>query len=135
MVSKELLQQTLGHLTVKEVVSTDKNRIDNNIYYTVNEIDILQSVNIYELAFKCKLWALNLTTIEGYAKHLNGFQLSTRLSMKDCYPYQCICEVTYYEKYKDNIKQELVIKIADSEPEAIFKACNYIMELNDGKIS
>ena len=57
MISKELLQCLNKHLTIDEVVSNDKNRIDNNIYWLVKEIDILQSKNIYELEHQYKVWA------------------------------------------------------------------------------
>ena len=57
-ISKELLQCLNKHLTIDEVISNDKNRIDNNIYWSVKEIDILQSKNIYELAhLNLKQWA------------------------------------------------------------------------------
>ena len=59
MISKELLQQVVKNLTVKEIVSTDNNKIDNNIYYNVEEIGILQAINIYELMGKVKEWALD----------------------------------------------------------------------------
>lgn len=45
MISKELLQNTMGCLTIDKIVSTDNNRIDDNIYFNVKEIDILQCIN------------------------------------------------------------------------------------------
>lgn len=61
-ISKELLQCLNKHLTIDKVISNGQNRIDNNIYWSVKEIDILQSRNIYELAFELKEWAFS----EGY---------------------------------------------------------------------
>ena len=87
-ISKELLQCLNKHLTIDEVISNDKNRIDNNIYWSVKEIDILQSKNIYELAYKCKEWAFkkNYTIVDGidgigedicYIMKISGYSLES----------------------------------------------------------
>ena len=56
-VSKELLQCLNKHLTIDKVISNTKNRIDNNIYWSIKELDILQSKNVYELVhLKLKEW-------------------------------------------------------------------------------
>ena len=57
-ISKELLQCLNKHLTIDKVISNNKNRIDNNIYWSIKELDILQSKNVYELVhLKLKEWA------------------------------------------------------------------------------
>ena len=72
IISKELLQCLNKHLTIYEVISNDKNRIDNNIYWSVKEIDILQSKNIYELSIELKEWAYS----QGYMMKIeNHFHL------------------------------------------------------------
>ena len=124
MISKELLQQIVG-LIVKEVVSTDINRIDNNIYYNIEEIDILQSINIFELSYRCREWA-----------RTNGYEVSA------CRPIVSNDEgkavINYW--YKSYIFKfelgvchgpEQILKFdvnVSSEPEAVFKACEWILE-------
>jgi hypothetical protein len=124
MISKELLQRIVNNLTVKEVVSTDDNRIDNNIYYTLEEIDILQSINIYELAYRCREWARN-----------NEYEVSA------CRPIVSNDEgkavINYW--YKSYIFKfelgayhgtEQILKFdvnVSSEPEAVFRACEWIL--------
>lgn len=132
MISKELLSEILD--IGLDYVS--HKLVDNQIEYKFESKDeqygflLEEEINVYELAHKCKEWALGLKTVEDYSKYLNGFELSTKLIMKDCFPYQCICEVSYRTKYKNSIRQEKCLKIAESEPKAILKACEWILKSN-----
>ena len=76
MISKELLQNTMGCLTIDKIVSTDNNRIDDNIYFNVKEIDILQCINKYELANKCKEWAFEEGFVISSAKMYNSYYVA-----------------------------------------------------------
>ena len=105
MISKELLSEVLSSLTLLEIID---GKIDNNVYFKVEEIDILQSVNIYELAHKCKEWAKRKEyTITMYL-HLDTVAITI---------------------YKDSKKVFSTPSMTvQTEPEAIFKACQWILD-------
>ena len=94
MITKELLSEVLGVYKIIEpygnilVWEWDKSYSNNNC-----------SINIYELAHKCKEWALQYDY--------------TILSSKG---YATISGKVFYDK---------------TEPEAIFKACQWILENKD----
>lgn len=68
-----------------------------------------QTMNIYELAHKCKEWALkNEHNLLSYLSDRNGIQES------------------FVQLY--NYKTFITTIHADTEPEAIFKACDYILK-------
>lgn len=67
--------------------------------------------NIYELAHKCKEWALNL-----------GYILYSTI-----YGYEC------YIDSRSFIDNTPIRFLAGSEPEAIFKACQWILDNKDNK--
>ena len=123
MISKELLQQLVG-LIVKEVVSTGINRIDNNIYYNIEGIDILQSKNIYELAYLCREWARN-----------NDYEVSACKPIVQDDEGKAVINYwykAYIHKFElgvyygpDQISEFDVN--CSSEPEAIFRACEWIL--------
>ena len=100
MISKELLSKVLG-IEVKEIrwIKTHKNQLQ----YDVEEDMDYTTINIHELANKCKEWAIE-----------NGYSLASYTNAK-----AWIC--------RDPYKIEPYL-CADTEPEAIFKACQYIME-------
>ena len=106
--SKELLSEVL-RVNVKFIefdIETIKRRIhgsarDNDIYYYDGK---WKFINIYELAHKCKELA--------YSK---GYTLASYTSRKDWY----VC--------RDPHKENPYVG-EGTEPEAIFKACEWIME-------
>lgn len=107
MISKELLQRLNNHLTIDEIVSTDNNKIDNNIYWRVKELDILQCKNVYELVHICKEWAFE-----------EGFAISSA-KMHNSY---------YVSIHRDNFRGPKIKEInAKTESEAIFAACEWIL--------
>ena len=137
-ISKELLQCLNKHLTVDKVISNGQNRIDNNIYWNIKEIDILQSRNVCELAFRLKDWAY--------------IQIKDRI---DLYYSPVICSqynidissgrspnvrIKYNSILNKNIKGDYYCRvsesdnsgqyrtfIAETEVEAIIKACEWIL--------
>jgi hypothetical protein len=111
MISKKLMQELMKNLTVKEIISTGNNKVDNNIYYKVEEIDILQSTNIFELAHKCKEWAVS-----------KGYNIWSSA-------YGCEC----YIDGRNLVNNENIRFLACNEPEAIFKACEWILKQKDIK--
>lgn len=112
MISMELLSEVLG---VDCVVLHEKNGIQHYLVSEfTNEIYGYQQqekeINIYELVHKCKEWAYNLQN--------EPMQVQTYRT-----PTSFVCEVYSREHpirlYKTN---------SDEEPEAIFAACQWILE-------
>lgn len=97
IISKELLSKVL------EVDVISRNIKSNIVYY--NGIYDCGSINIHELAHKCKEWAL-----------------------KDYEIHSAIVDVNkaYCEVFSTRI-EELEFE-APTEPEAIFKACEWLLE-------
>ena len=99
MISKELLSEVLGG-NVKYF------NIDGNLLYY--DIDFGTHINIYELAHKCKEWTLK----KGFSIHSFITEVSG--------------ESEIY-KYVKNYGWRLIqIENDSTEPEAIFKACEWI---------
>jgi len=124
MISKELLSEVLG----KNIRSVYENEEKLNEYwggeklkqseiaytYATSEGQIgwseyLCDINIYELAHKCKEWAKEHTIVSAY------YSEDDKKGAWSCL-HENLCTSggeTFY---------------ADTEPEAIFKACQWIME-------
>lgn len=99
--SKELISEVLS----KEV--EEERFIDSNSLTYVNS-GIYEDINIYEFAFKCKEWAFD-----------KGFVLKS-------YKKQGAFSGTYH--YAIDINDKICEWLANTEYEAIFKACEWIME-------
>ena len=105
--SKELLSEVLGLKT--NLVEIDEAR--NNVFYYCNKFGrITGEINIYELAHKCKEWALSKNYeiesslfVDGNKKRIGYSQVLRKES-------------------------PMLQKTADTEPKATFKACEWIME-------
>ena len=98
--SKELISEVLS----KEV--EEERFIDSNSLTYVNS-GIYEDINIYEFAFKCKEWALSVY-------HNIDFMVYGRSQ----------CDLIIFTQ-PDDIKYNFN---EDTEIEAIFKACDYIMK-------
>ena len=116
--SKELLSKVLGvyvtefYLDCESLVYTYDRIFNENEQYK-------DDINIYELAHKCKEWAVNLKP--------NKHALSSYPRWNNIRDYP-ETNGNYY------ICQHLVSGIqfeAATEPEAIFKACEWILENKD----
>lgn len=110
MISKELLSEVLKQETrfIRYVA--------NNTYEVHFEKPIRLKyiiINIYELAYKCKEWAFN----KGYE-----LRTSTR-GIIDVYDH-------IYINKEDGLTGEFIDcrQESDTEPEAIFKACQWILD-------
>lgn len=112
MISKELLSEILGVMVESIHISNNVSEIN----YTVS-MGGYKYINIHELAFLCKEWAYkNGTAIASTFypdKKLDG------TNMPDCY---CMTAKVGKIFTYDNIFE------ADTEPEAIFKACQWILK-------
>jgi len=130
MISKELLSEVFE----ENVISIDYT-IDNNLTFT--SYDNMWSgeytkhvINIYELAHKCKEWAYKL----GY--NLISGMADTAYDGDSCIPeYSMVCIVNLrcgHHSYNSKFDKEdwsLDYEFgADTEPYAIFKACQLVLE-------
>jgi len=99
MISKKLLSAVLGEKI--SVVKKPYRDIKQYVYYDcVDKTE--KSINTHELAHKCKEWALG-------GGHIFNVQMSDDITLV----------------YIGSIGKDIG---APSEPEAIFKACEWIME-------
>ena len=117
MISKELLSSVLGLTVVKGLELEGIVLWYNGIVNINNQPPYAKELNInsYELAHKCKEWAVNLSP--------NKHALSSYPRWGDIRNYKKI-NGSYY------ICQHLVSGAqfeAETEPEAIFKACQWIL--------
>lgn len=112
MISKELLSEILG-VKVTEVLTS---KTTNFLYYMCLDHHNLgenteNSINIYELAYKCKEWAIHKSYhLHSSLRHHKLRGLS-KLVIGD--------DIEYFE--------------AETEPESIFLACQWILENKDNK--
>ena len=116
MISKELLSKVLEY----KVFDVLTERLPNNclFYRTNDEATIrryspyLPSINIYELAHKCKEWA-----------SINSYALESSVHMQPKRSSVAGCQIHWRYETED-----LPYFEADTEPEAIFKACEWILD-------
>lgn len=102
MISKELLSEVLfGRQKVDYIIKKD---VPQGIYFQKKNLNTESYVNIYELANKAKKWAFNK-----YKVHL----MSTLYAR-----HSWVCSAQGDEPFEE----------ANSEPEAIFKACERLLK-------
>lgn len=116
MISKELLSEVLG-INVTEVYFHDKQGLK---YKTHRESEDgwesssdVPMPNIYELAHKCKEWALD-----------NGIMLESAITKRSG-----LCHTGTRCHNNELYNPELFME--DTEPEAIFRACEWIIDNKD----
>lgn len=114
MISKELLSEVFGEKRVILDYEVSINKTE--IHYGHKDIDEDGFINIYELANKCKEWALSqgyMMKIENH--YLNSIQIQIRKS---------VANSKYIEPWKKTFK---------SEVEAVIKACQWILDNKESK--
>ena len=107
MISKELLSVVLGlHCGIKSIKNSE-------VIYWFDCIGEIRehSINIYELAHKCKKWA-----------SINSYALESSVHMQPKRSSVAGCQIHWRYETED-----LPYFEAESEPEAIFKACQWIL--------
>jgi hypothetical protein len=107
MISTELSSQVLGYKV--ESVTTVNSR-DINQLLVLGEKTV--EINVYELAHKCKEWAL-----------MHDF------SIKSTYDFTHTCFASVYGLQRGSYFNAQ----ADTEPEAIFLACQWILDNKGSK--
>lgn len=134
IISKELLSQVLQCNCIK--VSSEKTYpfVEGSVYFWVDGSFTYSSVNIYELSHKCKEWAKN----QGYAIS-SGYSDMDYDGDSETSNYQIYSVVNLrcgYHSYNskhdvDEWHEDMIFDMHNSEPEAIFKACQWILDNKD----
>lgn len=115
IIGKELLSKVLG----EEILSF--NLKNNEIFIQFGNYDDIW--NIYELEHKCKEWALK------YDCMLNSWYTEEQ-SDSSLGQMAAVCNIYHsFTSFEDIVKSFE----ADTEPEAIFKACQWILDYKDNK--
>ena len=100
--SKELLIKAMGYKNPHPLEIED-----SKLYLYKEAGENITTINIYELAYKCKEWALS----EG---HILKHWTTKPMGGTECY-----CESNNIDKYPFE---------AETEQESIFKACEWILK-------
>ncbi len=104
MISKELLSEVLGIEGMLEIIISGK-EVDFH-YGDINTSTIMDTINIYELAHKCKEWALK-----------QGYEIVELSHNIEVYKHS-------FEVYStNNIKHKIPYDL-----KRFFKACEWILE-------
>ena len=105
MISKELLSEVLGYVPYKILPISNVSGVGTKTFIFENEDGTVKAYwNIYELANLCKKWAFN-----------NKVSISTRK--------------TLHNGWNASIQNKMIV--ADTEPGATFKICEYILKQKD----
>ncbi len=114
MISKELLSAVLN----TEVTSVDE-VFGNTLGFSIKGVDIGR-INVYELANKCKEWAIN------YGK---GYYVWTGINHNSKWDV-FVTKFNSFSKFETVETQSIYNPLGgkETEPEAIFKACEWILE-------
>lgn len=127
-ISKELLNNALKETIVKHNIAfsqvTDSCMIENSSnlminYKTTHELFLGYIINIHELAHKCKEWAIK-----------QGYSLHSCIHDDGSYErYYSICDILK-PLYDSSCLFDTLLKTteANTELEAIFKACQWILD-------
>ena len=112
MISKELLSEVLGiRSIVMDPILEPNSKIGYLVYGSQNTVREVRNnhkqINIYELAHKCKEWAKSVYNNIDFMVYGRGQ-----------------CDLTIFTQ-PDDIKYNFN---ADTEVEAIFKACQWILD-------
>lgn len=109
-ISKELLSEVLGYAVSSIYIAPNGNFIEAQSKYRDERI------NIYELQHKCKEWAFK-----------QGYELFSRILSNDHKP---VGNCVVYRVEADP-EESLKITNADTEPESVIKATQWILDNKD----
>ena len=122
MISKKLLSEVLSlKYPIRIIHHFCKGQNALNYDLHVECALFQESINIYELAHRCKEWAYR----KGYSL-ISGVFIVADDNGNAVFDYFNSCLINYIEK--ENRKQVLNNFKSDTELEAIFKACEWIIE-------
>jgi hypothetical protein len=115
MISKELLSDVLGYRVSKSYIDDTQDVQYVDVFLEGDDTGIYDSINIYELAHKCKEWAWSL--------HPSSLFIGTvKEEIKWC------CFVSFGVSIQPIYNETRKTFYESTEPEAIFKACQWIVE-------
>lgn len=116
----QLSKELLGSVIEKEIKEfvIEKNELRYILENDINSIPELYYINIYELAHKCKEWAYSKGYILFSKIRLNS-------SLASCY-FDTMGKHDYEDGYHNDFR-------AETESEASFKACQWILENKTNK--
>ena len=119
MISKELLSKVLEE-NISEVykMGSNPNFKQNTLLFKLYGCGELCNINIYELAHKCKEWA-----------YTQGYIIFSKIRLNSSYA-SCYFHNIGKHDYEDNFHNDFR---AETESEAIFKACQWILDNRDSK--
>ena len=103
----------------------------NEVTFFGKESEFLGTYNIHELAHKCKEWARSI--------HFNGDIIHNRIYRTQSYYSSVYNNIT--KRYEEKAVCDVIYGqmgdvekcLADTEPEAIFQACQWILDNKDSK--
>lgn len=120
-INNNLLSQILD-IPLENIQFIDK--VDDLFIYNRNYISELRSwhknagaINIYELAHKCKEWAWNEYSVRIESGRMYGFNTEVWNAV-----------ISVYNGHIFYIEDSEHWEESNNEPEAIFKACQYILD-------
>lgn len=125
MISKELLSEVLG-IGVYQSIRKDEYAYNDVKLNIINTELLYNYVNIYELAYKCKEWAFYAYKISVSSFKSGSFYLKEFNQIKDNSEYWVELDTASID-CEINIDDSGIFKSC-SEPEAIFKACQWILD-------
>ena len=125
LISKELLTEVIG----VEIRKINNSILDGNLYYYKTFVKCKSKINIYELANRCKEWAIN----KGYE-----IKSSKPIVLNDegrqVFNYWWAAWLFKFDGGCESPKQILLPSfIGENEPKAIFKACQWILDNKESK--
>ena len=104
MISKDVLNKVLD-VKATGYVQKDSNTLEYG--YELNDAIHYHSINTYELAHKCKEWAFKTGWL---------FQIRTGSTLS-------VIDIFNHKDQELNMRTQIS---ADTEPEAVFKACEWV---------
>lgn len=112
MISKELLGKVLD-LNISEM------RVEDSYVLIKSRRErIFRNINIHELDHKCKLWA---------QKH--GYTIVTGIRLDGTTNWDILC--AHRDTDVEDEESAVFSRIAESEPEGVFEACQWILNRKD----
>ena len=117
MISNKLLSEVMGYkchiMDTKHIHFLHNNRVNDIVYEQGG--DLQYNINIHELAHKCKEWA-----------YIQGYVLFSKIRLNSSYA-SCYFDIMGIHDYEDDFHNDFR---AETEPDAIFKACEWILDRN-----
>jgi len=119
IISKELLSEVL-EIKIDKIINNSRRCKPNTIVYDNEELNDYEVINIYELAHKCKEWA-----------SIKSYYISSCINSDNTIDPVCSKYNAWVNQFVfDGEPIEITVGCfgADTDPEAIFKACEWILK-------